>query len=114
MFLLLTLCFVLTSWNEKLIADTPQRISVVNESVWEIKAVYISQSEKNDWQENLLKDEMLSAVGGAVIARAVCGVYDIKVVDSDNHSCIIRKLDLCSNNKIVTITDQTIANCLSN
>jgi hypothetical protein len=114
MLLLLILCLAFPSWNKMLIADASQRISVVNESVWEIKAVYISPADKDEWQENLLKDEVLSAGGGAVIAEAVCGVYDIKVVDSDNHACIIRKSDLCSNNKTVTITDQSIANCLNN
>ncbi len=114
MLLFLIICLVFRSWDGNVAADASQRISVVNESVWEIKAVYISKADKDEWQENLLNDEILSAGGGAVIAKAICGVYDIKVVDSDNHTCIIKKADLCGNNKIVTITDQSIANCLNN
>lgn len=114
MILLLALCFVFVSWNDKTVADTAQRISVVNESVWEIKAIYISQTDKNEWQENLLKDETLSAGGGAIIAKAICGIYDVKVVDMDDHACIIKKTNFCDNKNSITITDNSIANCLNN
>ncbi|TAH19851.1 MAG: hypothetical protein EAZ08_07240 [Cytophagales bacterium] len=114
MILLLALCFVLVSWNDKVATDAPQRISVVNESVWEIKAIYISQTDKEEWQENLLKDETLSAGGGAIIAKVTCGTYDIKIVDMDDHVCIIKKTNLCDNKNIITITDNSIANCLNN
>jgi len=113
MILLLIICFSLVSWNEKFVVDAPQRISVINESVWEIKAIQVSLADKNEWQENLLQEETLSAGGGAAIAKAVCGVYDIKIVDMDNHTCIIKRTDICNNNTI-TITDQSLDTCLNN
>lgn len=112
-FLLLTLCFALTSWNKKK-ETSYERISMVNDSVWDIKAIYISEIEKNDWRENLLADEVLSAGGGATIVKAVCGTYDLKVVDTDNHTCTIGKVDLCSNSKSIKITDESIGSCLNN
>lgn len=88
---------------------------MVNDSVWDIKAIYISGTEQNDWHENLLADEVLTAGGGATIVKAVCGTYDIKIVDTDNHTCILKKVEVCSKDKKnITITDQSIGSCLSN
>jgi hypothetical protein len=115
--LLLTIGVALTSFysrKERNHTTSSERISMVNESVWDIKAIYISEIDKNNWQENLLSDGVLSAGGGATIVKADCGTYDLKVIDTDNHTCTIRKVDLCKSDKNITITDQSIGNCLNN
>jgi hypothetical protein len=113
--LLIALCFFLLSMNEKHFTDASQRISVVNESVWEISAIYVSEVDKNNWSNNLLTDSnMLSAGGGAMIIKTECGTYDVKLVDAENHTCVVRKIDICSNNQSFLISDQSIGTCLDN
>jgi hypothetical protein len=112
-FLFITLGMVFISWNNKKIAAN-ERISMINDSVWDIKAIYISEVGKENWKENLLADEVLTAGGGAMIVKAICGTYDLKVIDTDNHICTIKNVDICSNSKIITITDQSIGTCLNN
>jgi hypothetical protein len=115
MLLLVVLSLIVSSFQEKSVSNnSPQRISVVNESVWEIKEVYVSEVDRNDWQPNLVENEVLTAGGGAIIVKTECGVYDLKIVDTDNNICIVKKIETCGDNKTITITDQSIGSCLSN
>ncbi len=100
----------LTSFQER---NATQRISIVNDSVWDIREVYVSEVAKNKWQNNLVEGEMLSAGGGAIIIKTECGTYDIKIVDTDNHACIVKNVETCGNDKTITITDQSIDSCLN-
>lgn len=114
--LLIAFYFLIVSISENTATvESVQRISVVNESVWEISAIHLSEVGKNDWSENLLfGNHWLVAGGGAVIIKTKCGIYDIKLIDTDKHQCIIRQIDICGNNQSLLITDKNISPCLSN
>ena len=110
--LFFTIGLIFISWNDKKF-DPKERISMINESVWDIKAIYISEVGKDSWQENLLSDDVLMAGGGGTIVKAICGTYDIKIIDTDNHTCTVKNIDICSDSKRITITDQSIGICLN-
>ncbi|GAB4110856.1 MAG: hypothetical protein OHK0057_35460 [Thermoflexibacter sp.] len=107
--------FFIVSIGENTATESMQRISVVNESVWEITSIQVSEVGKNDWSENLLSDNhWLVAGGGAVIIKTKCGIYDVKLIDTDKHQCIIKQIDICGNSQSLLITDKNISPCLFN
>jgi hypothetical protein len=108
--LLIAFCYLISWTNE---TYDIKRISVVNESVWEISAIHLSEVDKSQWSSNLLIDDhVLSSGGGAMIIKTECGTYDMKIIDSDSHSCIIKKLEVCGRGQQILITDQNISTCL--
>jgi hypothetical protein len=113
--LLIAFYFFIVSISNNTTVESVQRISVVNESVWEITSIHVSEVGKNDWSENLLSDNhWLVAGGGAVIIKTRCGIYDVKLIDTDKHQCIIKQIDICGNSQSLLITDKNISPCLSN
>ncbi len=113
--LLIAFYFLIVSMSTNVAVESMQRISIVNESVWEITSIHLSEVGKNEWSENLLSDnQLLVAGGGAVVIKVKCGVYDVKLIDADKHHCTIKQIDVCGNSQSLLITDKSISPCLSN
>jgi hypothetical protein len=84
--------------------DAKQDFKLVNKTGYELKALYVSPSKADDWQEDILGQDTL-ADGGAVNVhfnpKANICTWDLKVVYSDDDSSAVwTKIDLCTIEKI--------------
>ncbi len=80
-------------------------ITFVNNSVWDIKQLYIAPAGSNSWGNNLLGNVIVSYKLKVAISGLKCGTVDIRVVGADNESGVIRGANLCAQGKTYSITD---------
>jgi len=90
--------------------DAKQDFKLINKTGYELKALYVSPSKSDDWQEDILGQDTL-ADGGAVNVHFSPKVrtceWDLKVVYSDDDSSAVwGKIDLCTVEKITIHYDR--------
>jgi hypothetical protein len=89
--------------------DRP-RVTIVNETGYTVHYVYISQTETDDWEEDILDDDVLLD-GQSVTVRLlyplnVANRYDIKIEDKDGDTYTKWDVLITPNSRIVfTIND---------
>jgi hypothetical protein len=84
--------------------DAKQDFRLVNKTGYELKALYVSPSKSDDWQDDILGQDTLSdgqAVNVHFSPKANICQWDLKVVYSDDDSSAVwSKIDLCTVEKI--------------
>ena len=85
--------------------EAKQDFKMVNKTGYELKALYVSPSKSDDWQEDILGQDTLDdgqAVNVHFSPKVKTCKWDLKVTYSDdNSSAVWNSIDLCS---IDTIT----------
>lgn len=85
-------------------AQARQDFELVNKTGYEISQVYVSASEKNDWEEDVLGDESLEDEDEKTIRFKNSGnicLWDLKVVyQEDDTSAVWKDIDLCKVSKV--------------
>jgi len=87
-----------------LTAEAKQNFVIVNKTGYDIKEVYVSPTKSDDWQEDVLGEDLLSDGDSWKIkfsrSTKTCK-WDLKVVYSDDDSTATwNSIDLCSIGKI--------------
>jgi hypothetical protein len=84
--------------------DAKQDFRLVNKTGYELKALYVSPSKSDDWQEDVLGQDTLSdgqAVNIHFNAKTRTCQWDLKVTYSeDDSSAVWHNIDLCKVEKI--------------
>ena len=84
--------------------DAKQDFQLVNKTGYELKALYVSPSKSDDWEEDVLGQDTLSdgeAVNIHFNPKVHTCKWDLKVTYSDDDSnAIWHNIDLCSVEKI--------------
>jgi hypothetical protein len=107
--ILLLLVSLLTSssiWAENATLD----FQLYNRTQVNIKKIYISPSNANEWEEDLLTGRMLVNGGDVTIEfhpDANETSWDIRVEDSDGGALEFEDLDLSSTNQVILNADHT-------
>lgn len=100
-----------------LAADAKQDFELVNKTGYELNAVYVSPSKADDWDEDVMGQDVLGDGESVDIkfhrSNRSCK-WDLKVVYSDDDSSAVwSNIDLCTINKITIRynrkTDKTTA-----
>jgi hypothetical protein len=90
--------------------DAKQDFKLVNKTGYELKALYVSPSKSDDWQDDILGQDTLAdgqAVNVHFSPKAHTCTWDLKVVYSDDDSSAVwEKIDLCSVEKITIHYDR--------
>jgi hypothetical protein len=90
--------------------DAKQDFKLVNKTGYELKALYVSPSKSDDWQDDVLGQDTLSdgeAVNIHFSPKAKTCQWDLKVTYSDDDSSAVwQKIDLCSVEKITIKYDR--------
>ena len=87
-------------------------ITIVNNSGREIRHVYLSAPDQNNWGSDQLVNSVISANGGSfTISNVSCGGPSIKVIAEDQDGCFIYQVVSCSENVTWTITNDTARDC---
>jgi len=87
-------------------------ITIVNNSSREIRHVYLSAPDQNNWGSDQLVNSTIPANGGSVtLSNVSCGGASIKVIAEDHDGCFSYSVVSCSDNATWTITDSTTRDC---
>ena len=87
-------------------------VTIVNNSGREIRHVYFSPPDQNNWGSDQLGSSVISANGGSVtLGNVSCGGATIKVIAEDQEGCFSYQVVSCSESASWTITNDTARDC---
>ena len=87
-------------------------ITIVNNSNREIRHVFLSPPDQNNWGPDQLVNSVIPANGGSVtISNASCGGPTIKVIAEDHEGCFVYQVVSCSESSTWTITNEAARDC---
>jgi len=86
-------------------------ITIVNNSSGEIRHVYLSAPEQNNWGPDQLGTSVIAAGGGSVTIDANCGGGSIKVIAEDQDGCFLYQVVVCNDTATWTITKDAVPDC---
>jgi len=91
---------------------TTTAITIVNNSSREIRHVYLSPPDQNNWGPDQLVNSVIPAGGGSfTISNVSCSSSTIKVIAEDQDGCFLYQVVTCSENATWTITTSTARDC---
>ena len=87
-------------------------ITIVNNSSREVRHVYLSAPDSNNWGSDQLVNSVIAPNGGSfTINNVSCGGSSIKVIAEDQDGCFSYQVVSCSENATWTITSGTTRDC---
>ena len=86
-------------------------ITVVNNSGREIRHVYLSAPDQNNWGSDQLVNSVISPNGGSFTIGNVSCSGTIKVIAEDQEGCFSYQVVSCSEGSTWTITNDTARDC---
>lgn len=86
-------------------------ISVVNNSSGEIRHLYLSPANSDNWGSDLLNETSITSGGSFTIADASCNEASIKVVAENQDGCFYYKTVSCGVASTWTITNDSTPDC---
>ena len=86
-------------------------ITIVNNSGREIRHVYLSAPDQNNWGADQLANSVIAPNGGSFTLNASCDGASIKVIAEDQEGCFSYQVVSCSGGATWTITNDTARDC---
>ena len=87
-------------------------ITIVNNSSREIRHVYLSPPDQNNWGADQLVNSVISPNGGSfTISNVSCGGSSIKVIAEDQDGCFLYQVVTCSESVTWTIASNAARDC---
>jgi len=85
---------------------------IVNEANFSIiHKLYIAPAKSDKWSDDKLQNQTVAKNGKFTIRDISNGVYDLKVVDDDNDSCVFPNINI-DQNKEWKLTDMNMITCV--
>ena len=87
-------------------------ITIVNNSSREIRHVYLSPADQNNWGSDQLVNSVIAPSGGSFTLNEVaCEASNIKVITEDQEGCFLYNVVTCSQATTWTITNEATPDC---
>jgi hypothetical protein len=87
-------------------------LTIVNNSSREIRHVYLSAPDSNNWGSDQLMNSVISPNGGSVtISNVSCSGPSVKVIAEDQDGCFIYQVVTCSESVTWTIASNATRDC---
>jgi len=87
-------------------------VNIVNNSSREIRHVYLSHVNADDWSRNQLADDAVISPGQSfTVSDVACDQQQVKVIGEDQDGCFISTVLNCGDNAPWTITNATARDC---
>ncbi|HEX8144119.1 MAG TPA: hypothetical protein VF553_16075 [Pyrinomonadaceae bacterium] len=80
-------------------------LRIQNDSRYDIHRLYMSSSEERNWGPDQLGRHILATDTAYTITDITPGEYDIKFVDEDGDSCVLKNVAVFKNTNWVLTTD---------
>jgi hypothetical protein len=113
----IVVCFVLLSLGALLTARTLKArtpttsVNIVNNSSREIRNVYLSHVDADDWSDNQLGGATISAGQSYNLSVSPCDGQQMKVIGEDSDGCFVSANANCGDSSTWTITNDTTRDC---
>lgn len=90
-------------------------VNIVNNSSREIRNVYLSRVDLDDWSNDQLNDDASIAPGQSFnLTNVGCDQQQVKVIGEDADGCFASTVVNCGDSATWTITNDTARDCGSN
>lgn len=87
-------------------------ITIVNNSSHEVRHVFLSAPDQNNWSADQLGNSVIPANGGsATISNVSCSGSTIKVIAEDEDGCFVYQVVACGDSVTWTITNNATRDC---
>lgn len=87
-------------------------LRIQNNSRYDIYRLYVSSSDEDRWGPDQLRDDVLETGSAYTLTNIRPGEYDIKFVDEDGDTCILRDIAIFKDTSWV-LTTRWLLNCES-
>lgn len=87
--------------------DDDASLEVVNLSDFTVEELYLTEVDNPDWGPDLLRGDVLFPDESIVLVDIRCDFYDAQMVDETNAVCTVRNIDLCLNDALWEIRNNT-------
>ena len=113
---LIILCVGLFALAAISTASTPTTsVNIVNNSSREIRNVYLSHVDADDWSGDQLSDGATIAPGNSFnLSNVACDQQQVRVIAEDQDGCFLSTVTTCGSSSTWTITNDTARDCGSN
>ncbi|HYR75247.1 MAG TPA: hypothetical protein VEM96_05330 [Pyrinomonadaceae bacterium] len=101
--------FALTALSSARTATTS--VNIVNNSSKDIRNVYLSHVNADDWSGNQLGDTIISAGQSFALSNVACDQQQVKVIAEDQDGCFASMVVNCGDSATWTITNSTARDC---
>ena len=110
--LVVALCaLAATPWLVRAQPQTAINITVTNNSNWQIRYLYLTPADENNWGPDQLNDTLLSPGASFTISGAQCSGSGIKIVSEDTDGCFLAKTVGCDGDAQWVIANNATPNC---
>jgi hypothetical protein len=92
-------------------AHSSNSVNIVNNSSRNIRYVYLSHVNADDWTPNQLSGNGISPGQSSTISNYSCDQQQIKVIAEDADGCFLSAVITCGGGATWTITNETAADC---
>ena len=89
----------------------PAGISVVNNSALEIRHLYLSAPDNDNWGPDQLNNTIIRTGETFTLNNVSCGQAEIKLVAEDQNGCFVTQVVACADNSTWTIPAGVTPNC---
>lgn len=90
-------------------------VNIINNSSREIRNLYLSHVDVDDWSGNQLSNGAKIAPGQSFnLTNVACDQQQIKVIGEDQDGCFVSTVVACGDSATWTITDDTARDCGGN
>jgi hypothetical protein len=87
-------------------------ITIVNNSSREIRHVYLSPPNQDNWGPDQLNGAVISAGGGSyTLGNVSCDQGSVKVITEDQNGCFLYNVVVCAESATWTITNDAVPDC---
>ena len=86
-------------------------LSIVNNSTREIRHVYLSHVNADDWSADQLNNGSIAPGQSATFSNVSCDAQQIKVIAEDQDGCFRSTVVSCGGSATWTITNDLVADC---
>ena len=87
--------------------DDDATLEVVNESEFTIEELYLTEVDNRDWGPDLLRGDVLYPEESILLTDIECDYYDTQMIDETGAVCEAYNLDLCLNDAVWVIRNNT-------
>jgi hypothetical protein len=86
-------------------------VNIVNNSSKEIRNVYLSPVNSDDWSGNQLGDAIISPGHSFTLSNVACDQQQVKVIGEDQDGCFVSTVVSCGDSATWAITNDTTRDC---
>ena len=112
---LLIICVALIIFGVPLLSHarmTSTAVNVVNSSSREIRNIYLSHVDVDDWSgDQLSAGQTIAPTQSFTLSNVTCDQQQVKVIGEDQDGCFVSTVITCGENANWTITNDTPKDC---